>query len=577
MAPERMPKPQWWSVLRAVVAGLVLVATLVPAEAQMYERRSRPAQPEFFNPFKMFSPLFRRQPAYEPREIRRAPPQSAEPRAPAAASVDSSKAPPPRKSDTTPAQTVVVMGSSLADWLAYGLEDAYADRPEIGVVRKIHPYSGLVRYDSHSNSDWAQASRDILKDQKADVVVMLIGLMDRQTIRPKAPTTASGKTPATDAGKTPAAKPSSASFEYHSDEWAAAYSQRIDETIAALKSKGVPVIWVGLPSIRGTKSTSDMIYLNDLFRARAEHANIVYVDVWDGFADESGRFATYGPDVEGQVRRLRTGDGVYFTKAGARKLAHYVEREINRVIGTKLPVVATPGGDDASKPAAALPGVPARPVAGPVLSLTTAANATTLAGGDGRSGVADPLAQRVLRKGETVIGPSGRADNFFLTPEAAAASAAAAATAAAPPPATAPKTAAAPATPPAAAKPSAPSSLTSVAKQQNPDTAIMQEEGSAPQQLELDGGPNTADAKAKADAKPNAKPKSESKPKPEVASRESAPPPAAAHRSPPEQRRTPPRATVQKPRPNNARDPRTAARRPPPSRPPVFDPLGLFR
>ena len=37
-----------------------------------------------------------------------------------------------------------------------------------------------------------------------------------------------------------------------------------------------------------------------------------------------------GPDFEGQIRRLRSGDGIYFTKAGARKLAHYVEREILR-------------------------------------------------------------------------------------------------------------------------------------------------------------------------------------------------------------------------------------------------------
>jgi hypothetical protein len=50
------------------------------------------------------------------------------------------------------------------------------------------------------------------------------------------------------------------------------YSKRIDETIAALKSKGVPVFWVGLPSIRGTKSTADAVYLNDLYRARAERA-----------------------------------------------------------------------------------------------------------------------------------------------------------------------------------------------------------------------------------------------------------------------------------------------------------------
>src|SRR6185312_2476279 len=125
----------------------------------------------------------------------------------------------------------------------------------------------------------------------------------------------------------------------------------------------------------GTKSTSDMIYLNDLFRTRAEHAGIVYVDVWDGFVDESGHYSNFGPDVEGQVRRLRTAEGGYFTKAGAGKLAHYVEREINRLIGTKLPQVATPAptGDDAGGTIASRPdatAVPTRPVAGPVLSLT---------------------------------------------------------------------------------------------------------------------------------------------------------------------------------------------------------------
>jgi len=57
-----------------------------------------------------------------------------------------------------------------------------------------------------------------------------------------------------------------------------------------------------------------------------DKAGIVYVDVWDGFVDEDGRFAQSGPDFEGQTRRLRAGDGVHFTQAGARKLAHFVER-----------------------------------------------------------------------------------------------------------------------------------------------------------------------------------------------------------------------------------------------------------
>jgi hypothetical protein len=53
--------------------------------------------------------------------------------------------------------------------------------------------------------------------------------------------------------------------------------------IAALKSKGVPVIWVGLPAIRGTKASSDISYLDELYRERAERAGIIYVDIWDGF------------------------------------------------------------------------------------------------------------------------------------------------------------------------------------------------------------------------------------------------------------------------------------------------------
>ena len=78
-------------------------------------------------------------------------------------------------------------------------------------------------------------------------------------------------------------------------------------------------------------------FLNELYRSRAEKAGIVYVDVWDGFVDEAGKFTPQGPDYRGQIRRLRTSDGVHFTKFGARKLALYVEREIERSL-SRTPV-----------------------------------------------------------------------------------------------------------------------------------------------------------------------------------------------------------------------------------------------
>ncbi len=58
--------------------------------------------------------------------------------------VDYSKAPSPRKLEKPPATTVVVIGDSLADWLAYGLDELYADEPDIGVERKIRATAGLI-------------------------------------------------------------------------------------------------------------------------------------------------------------------------------------------------------------------------------------------------------------------------------------------------------------------------------------------------------------------------------------------------------------------------------------------------
>ena len=47
----------------------------------------------------------------------------------------------------------------MADWLAYGLDEALTDTPEIGVVRKIRPNSGLVRYEPRNETTRMAAGR----------------------------------------------------------------------------------------------------------------------------------------------------------------------------------------------------------------------------------------------------------------------------------------------------------------------------------------------------------------------------------------------------------------------------------
>jgi len=173
-------------------------------------------------------------------------------------------------------------------------------------------------------------------------------------------------------------------------------------------------LWVGLPAVRGAKATADMLFLDSLYRDAAGKAGITYVDVWDGFVDEAGRFVLKGPDFEGQPRLLRSKDGVYFNKYGALKLAHYVEREVTRLLAARSGPIALPT-EPATPDANAVPGQPApRPLAGPILPLVASSVGTDqLLGGPGsRPAAVDALAARTLVKGEPLAPPAGRADDF---------------------------------------------------------------------------------------------------------------------------------------------------------------------
>ncbi len=326
--------------------------------------------------------------------------------------------------------------------------------------------TGLIRYQPKGDpADWVIAAKGILATEKPDAIVVMLGLNDRIAMRepavektdkkdadkkgekkdakarPDGKSTAkadgdagasakpddkpvdtelspddaadNSDAPAIVAPEKSARSPNGV-YEFRADRWVELYTKKIEEMIGVLKAKGVPVLWVGLPAVRGTKATSDMLFLDSLYRDAAGKAGITYVDVWDGFVDEAGRFLQQGPDFEGQIRRLRSYDGVFFTKAGARKLAHYVEREVARLMASRsapITLPTEPGTPDAS----ATPGQPApRPLAGPILPLVASSAGTDqLLGGPGsRPAAVDALAARTLVKGEPLAAPAGRADDF---------------------------------------------------------------------------------------------------------------------------------------------------------------------
>ena len=450
-APPSPVKESGRTTLLVLLIGMVF-GILAPASAQLFnfgfsqpqrqQQRPQPPGGGFFSPFEQ---IFPGQPTPAPR-------------------VDYSRAPVSPKKDIPAERNVLVLGDSMADWLGYGLEDAFSESSDLGVIRRHKTVSGLIRYQPKGDpADWAAAARGILAKEKPDAIVVMLGLHDRGAIRepvvekkkedekkkdakakPDAKA-ADGKPQAkadgapADAGAV-AAKPdetksdpeldaddeqpqiavpeksarSGALHEFREDRWVELYSKKIDEMIAVVKSNGVPVLWVGLPALRGPKGTSDMLFLDSLYRDAANRAGITYVDVWDGFVDETGRFMQQGPDFEGQIRRLRTPDGVFFTKAGARKLAHYTDREIRRVLATRSSPLALPS-EPATPDLNARPDGPApRPLAGPVLPLVASSiRSDELLGGAGsRPAAIDALVARTLVKGEPLPVPAGRADDF---------------------------------------------------------------------------------------------------------------------------------------------------------------------
>jgi len=444
-------------LIALAVAVALLVGIVGPASAQFFNFGGPPRPRsswfggDFFAPFQQQAP----------KRVRE----------------DYSKAPPPEKRETTPERNVLVLGDGMADWLAYGLEDAYAEQPEMGVIRRNKTFSGLIKYQSKGDpADWAAAAKGILAAEKPDAIVVMLGLNDRIAMhepavdrsdgkssdkkadkkdaraKPQDPKDSSKDSKTQDAkpgakpdGTADAAKPDDKAvdtdlppddadngdappalapeksarspngvYEFRDDRWVELYTKKLEEMIGVLKSKGVPVLWVGLPAIRGPKGTADMLFLDALYRDAAGKAGITYVDVWDGFVDEAGRFLLQGPDFEGQIRRLRSYDGVYFTKFGARKLAHFVEREITRLLAGRSAPIELPT-EPATPDANAMPGQPApRPLAGPIVPLVASSVGTDqLLGGPGtRPAAVDALAARTLVKGEPLAPPAGRADDF---------------------------------------------------------------------------------------------------------------------------------------------------------------------
>lgn len=289
------------------------------------------------------------------------------------------------------AQRVYVFGDAFAVGLASGLNAAYAETPTIEIVGRTKADSGLVRDDYY---DWNAALADILASERVDVAVVMIGSNDRQPISFE------------DGSREPV----------RSEKWEQTYISRVDALLRQFADKGIPLYWIGLPIMRPEAYAQDMAYLNEVYLARVQRAGGKFIDTWERFADEEGRYSAEGPDVSGKPRTLRADNGIHLTGTGNKKLAFFVEQVLNADLGasglarlTNVAPGAGPGG-----------------LRGPVeieLSLTspeTPPADAVLAGAAPREGAEKPANDpenpradyRLLVVGESPPPEPGRADDF---------------------------------------------------------------------------------------------------------------------------------------------------------------------
>lgn len=311
---------------------------------------------------------------------------------------------------------IVVLGDSLGSDLSRGLSDTFGSDADIDVIDATSDDAGLVQFDAAA---WGETLDDAVgKAGHADAAVVVVGSLDRQSL--------------TDLHGSAA--------QVGSEAWLAAYGERAERVVAVFKDRHIPLIWIGLPIARDTDQAQFFASLNTVLRDHVARAGATFVDSWEAFTAENGQYDASGPDVNGQQSRLRRNDGLHFTRAGARKLASFVEADLRQAQDQKRSgqQLASLKADDQTlfdqalqvdinaqiRREAGLPPstVPAGPKSYPIVELTVAPKAA-----NGQLATAsEPLnipadAEAVLLQGKTPPPQPGRTDDFTWPASAGAA------------------------------------------------------------------------------------------------------------------------------------------------------------
>ncbi len=175
-----------------------------------------------------------------------------------------------------------------------------------GVDTKIS--SGLSRPDYF---DWPNRILSQVKSIDPNAVVLTFGANDDQAVQ----------------------APDGTKYGFGSPGWVKEYRRRVGGLMDAIVSQGRTVFWVGVPVVRDPARWAHYQLIDQISssEAAARPGKVFFIDTTPVVAGPHGEYEDYLPDSSGQLRRVRSADGIHVERPGGRLIAEAILARMREV------------------------------------------------------------------------------------------------------------------------------------------------------------------------------------------------------------------------------------------------------